>query len=127
MIQILIYTGAIVVLFLFVVMLLDLVKSTVTPTIGWWTLAVAGIATWVLSLLLLRTLNRSVFYGTPNVGVNLVDIRSISRLLFTDYLWAFEVLSLFLLVMIIAVYVLTRPESPKELAAPSDGQVGDKS
>ena len=42
MIQILIYTGAIVVLFLFVVMLLDLVKSTVTPTIGWWTFRASG-------------------------------------------------------------------------------------
>jgi len=112
MIQVLIYTGAIVVLFVFVVMLLDLVRAAPSPSAGWLTVVVSGLAVWFFSVLMLRGLNRAQFLpGTPDS--NLTPIKSISTLLFTEYLWAFEVLSFFLLAMIIAVYVLTRPGKEK--------------
>jgi NADH:ubiquinone oxidoreductase subunit 6 (subunit J) len=70
---------------------------------------VAGVGTWCFSLLLLRTLNFSPFFSGQASHRGATDMRTISRLLFTDYLWPFEVLSLFLLVMIVAIFVLARP------------------
>jgi len=117
MIQVLIYTGAIVVLFLFVVMLLDLVRAPQAPAPGWLTVLLSGVATWFFSLLLLRTLNRAtLFVATPTAEAG--SLRNIARLLFTDYLWPFEVLSFFLLALMIAVYVLTRPETKTEKGKP---------
>src|SRR5947209_5461613 len=62
MVQVLIYTGAIVVLFVFVVMLLNLVRSSPPPSSNWVTLTTTGLGVWFFSLLLLRTLNRSIFF-----------------------------------------------------------------
>ena len=109
MIQILIYAGAIVVLFVFVVMLLNLGKGTGPHTAGWLTVFIAGLAVWSFSLILLRSLNY-MSAGTALVPSGVDDIRKISLLLFNEYLWPFEVLSIFLLALIVAIYALTRPE-----------------
>jgi NADH-quinone oxidoreductase subunit J len=109
MIQILIYTGAIVVLFVFVVMLLDLVKATSAPAFGWATIGITGATVLSIAILLLRALNRATFFA-PLGATNQNDMRSISKLLFMDYLWPFEVLSIFLLALIVAIFALTRPE-----------------
>jgi NADH-quinone oxidoreductase subunit J len=109
MIQILIYTGAIVVLFVFVVMLLDLVKSAATPSFGWISLTLTVIGVWSFSVLLLKAMNRA-FYFNPTSVTGQTDMRSISKLLFMDYLWPFEILSIFLLALIIGIFALTRPE-----------------
>ncbi len=119
MIQILIYTGAIVVLFVFVVMLLNLGKGSGPTAAGWFTALISGAAVWSFSLLLLRTLNRASFSST--VGATPAPtMRTISKLLFNEYLWPFEVLSVFLLALIVAIYCLTRPETADE----SEGEKG---
>jgi len=109
--QILIYAGAIVVLFVFVVMLLDITRASrmnaPRPLLG----IVGGTFTWLFSLLLLRTLNHARFFAAAEGTLpKALEMRSLSKLLFTDYLWPFEVLSLFLLAMIIAIFILARPE-----------------
>ncbi len=109
MVQILIYTGAIVVLFLFVVMLLDIAKGPPTISTGWWMAALTGATVWVFSVLLLRTLNKSGL-PVPTGTLAAVDIRTISKLLFSEYLWPFEVLSIFMLALIVAAFALARPE-----------------
>jgi len=107
MIQILIYTGAIVVLFVFVVMLLNLqtVREN-SPNLLF--LVGAAAAVWLFSLMILRVLTRAI----PNKVVEIPtdQLRAISKLLFTRYLWPFEVLSLFLLVMIVAIFAITRTQ-----------------
>jgi len=107
MIQILIYTGAIVVLFVFVVMLLNLqtVREN-SPNLLF--LVGAAAAVWLFSLMILRVLTRAI----PNKAVEIPtdQLRAISKLLFTRYLWPFEVLSLFLLVMIVAIFAITRTQ-----------------
>ena len=107
MIQILIYTGAIVVLFVFVVMLLNLqtVREN-SPNLLF--LVGAAAAVWLFSLMILRVLTRAI----PNKVVEIPadQLRTISKLLFTRYLWPFEVLSLFLLVMIVAIFAITRTQ-----------------
>lgn len=106
-IQILIYTGAIVVLFVFVVMLLNLQTNKENPS-NLMVLSSAAAAVWFFSLLLLRVLTRSI----PNkvLEVPTDQLRVISKLLFTRYLWPFEVLSLFLLVMIVAIFAITKTQ-----------------
>jgi NADH-quinone oxidoreductase subunit J len=113
MIQVLIYTGAIVVLFVFVVMLLNLQNPTVA-TGRWLTGVLSAAGAWFFALFLVRALNRSAFaQATTSVAG---DMRTISKLLFTDYLWPFEILSVFMLALIVAIYALARPETPEEEA-----------
>jgi len=109
-IQILIYAGAIVVLFVFVVMLLDMsrvVKTGKGP--GWFATLLVTVTGWVFSLFLLRTMNRGNFAPALEHKA-LGSISVVSKILFREYLWPFEVLSVFLLAVIIAAYCLARPE-----------------
>ena len=112
-IQILIYTGAIVVLFVFVVMLLDLGRGPSAHSHGWLTIVGAGATVWFFSLLLLRTLNHAPFFN-PKGSAPAPGMRQIAKQLFTEYLWPFEVLSLFMLAMIVAIYALAKPDTTPE-------------
>ncbi|MBM4316852.1 MAG: hypothetical protein FJ116_05165 [Deltaproteobacteria bacterium] len=107
MIQILIYTGAIVVLFVFVVMLLNLQTNRENSS-NIVFLGVVSASVWLFSLIILRVLTRSI----PNKILEIPEnqLRTISKLLFTRYLWPFEILSFFLLVMIIAIFAITRTQ-----------------
>ncbi len=110
-IQILIYAGAIVVLFVFVVMLLDLSNTIDTGKgAGWFATLLATSTGWLFSLFLLRALNRGVFASAPD-GKMMGSLRVVSQVLFREYLWPFEILSVFLLAVIIAAYCLARPET----------------
>ncbi len=107
MIQILIYTGAIVVLFVFVVMLLNLqVIRENSPNLLF--VGVVSATVWFFSLIILRVLTRAIPTNVTEIPTN--QLRTISKLLFTRYLWPFEVLSLFLLVMIVAIFAITRAQ-----------------
>lgn len=108
--QVLIYAGAIVVLFVFVVMLIDVGRGRQLHTARPFLAVVGGLGTWFLSLMLLRTLNHAQMFSgkAPHESGN--DMRTLSKLLFTDYLWPFEVLSLFLLAMVVAIFVIAKPE-----------------
>jgi len=109
-IQILIYAGAIVVLFVFVVMLLDLSRvSQVGRGPGWFTTLLVTGTGWIFSLFLLRAMNRGTF-AVAEQHKALGSISVVSKILFREYLWPFEILSVFLLAVIIAAYCLARPE-----------------
>ena len=109
MIQILIYAGAIVVLFVFVVMLLNFEKpnerKTRLPII---LLSSAGV--WTFAFILLRVLSKSVGEIPVLETTTRASVRTISKLLFSQYLWPFEVLTVFLLALIVGIFVLARPE-----------------
>lgn len=108
MVQILIYAGAIVVLFVFVVMLLNFERPKEKST-NYWMILLSGVGTWILSLFLLRVLSQTL--GTaPSQGGTPPNLRVVSKLLFTQYLWPFELLTIFLLALIIGIYLLGRPE-----------------
>jgi NADH-quinone oxidoreductase subunit J len=109
MIQILIYAGAIVVLFVFVVMLLNFEKPTEQKTrLPIVILTSAGV--WTLALLLLRVLSKSVGEIPVLETTARASVRTVSKLLFSQYLWPFEVLTVFLLALIVGIFVLARPE-----------------
>ncbi len=124
-VQILVYAGAIVVLFLFVVMLLG--ADLGEPVSDWLTLQNAFLV--ALGLILLTVIGTAVFenviYGqrgdlTPQAVEQFGQVELISKTLFTNYLLAFELASVLLLVGIVGVVWLAR--RPKQQDIQEDNQ-----
>jgi NADH-quinone oxidoreductase subunit J len=132
-IQIIIYAGAIMVLFLFVVMLLnagreDTDEDEASPVPMHRSAMRFGV---VLSALLVVELVWALVsagtlggvFGAPAALPQAVSsVRTIGRALFTDYAFAFEVTSILILVAMVGAVVLARRESPKP-AESTGGQV----
>ena len=114
MAQITVYAGAIMVLFLFVIMLLgaeSLANTEVLPwqkpLAGFLAVALAVEATFIF-LTRARPIGNVV---QPDDSVNTVtNLRALGEALFTDYLLPFEVTSILLLVAMIGAIVLVRKE-----------------
>ena len=106
--QVIVYAGAIAVLFVFAIMVLIPGKEETGPDPlrpqRWLAVPVVGFLALEVALAL-----RSVQFQAPPRG-QLVSggIESIGRLLFTDYLFPFEVTSLLLLAAVVGVVALTR-------------------
>ncbi|MBI5687416.1 MAG: NADH-quinone oxidoreductase subunit J [Verrucomicrobia bacterium] len=106
-IQILVYAGAVIVLFLFVIMLLDLKTENVRQfkrfgVFG--ALVVAGALAWKLTSVVSAVLAAA---AKPVVGTT----EAMGKLLFTQYLLPFEVTSVLLLIAMVGVVVLSRKET----------------
>jgi NADH-quinone oxidoreductase subunit J len=116
-IQIIVYAGAIMVLFLFVVMLLNAPQEDTErdlrvglPAGPLW--AGAALAVF-LAVQLIWALGRSDEFG-PLAGGAVSSVGEIGRTLFTDYAFAFEVTSLLILVAMIGAVVLARREGGRD-------------
>ena len=127
-IQIIIYAGAIMVLFLFVVMLLnahreDEALAVPVPMFG----SSGGGARWIgalLSVLLVLELGwaltriQPTLFDTPSSDVS--SVREIGRRLFTDYAFAFEATSLLILVAMVGAVVIAGKRSDPPRPRTSD-------
>jgi NADH-quinone oxidoreductase subunit J len=105
--QVLIYTGAILVLFLFVLMLLNITReeSAVSAQKGQLIAAVLGALVFAgMMLLLFWNARRPMDPMTEE----LVSMKGLARGLFTDYLLPFEIVGLLLLVAVIGATVVAR-------------------
>ncbi len=130
-VQIIVYAGAIVVLFLFVIMLLgvdrlerldaDRLKGQQVAA------AVVGGAIAVLSVL-------ALFAGDQGAGANAAvtrslqgerDVEGLARLVFTDYVWAFEITSALLGIAVVAAVLLSRRSSEAPIDADDYPEVTD--
>jgi NADH-quinone oxidoreductase subunit J len=135
-VQVIVYTGAIVVLILFVLMLLgiDRVEDLRTERLGGQRalgallavglLAGAGVVAWRWAAdgsddqTNLLTGMRS---ATGRLDPDQADITQIGRTLFTDYVFAFELTAALLTIAVIGAVVLARrPDDPAELPAHPD-------
>lgn len=107
--QIMVYAGAIMVLFLFVIMVLKTDKDKEKPEFTGWK-GIASIAGVVAAAMLIATqvalpwmdhtrLHRDSDYGRP---------QSIGYELFTTYVWPFEIISILLLVGIVGSIMLAK-------------------
>lgn len=111
-VQIMVYAGAVMVLFLFVVMIFDLKEEGKRifsyGAIGnFLKILFAGLFSGLLlSSILFKVSNFG--YLTPDRGAPQYDVRNISKVLFTDYMFAFEILGLMLLVIPIGTVALSR-------------------
>ncbi|MCI0548642.1 MAG: NADH-quinone oxidoreductase subunit J [Candidatus Rokubacteria bacterium] len=104
-VQVLVYAGAIVVLFVFAIMVLIPGKEETGPdplrAQRWLAVPVAGFLLLLAALVL-----RSTVLARPAVGGD--PSGSLYRVLLTDYLFPFEAVSVLLLTAIIGVVALTR-------------------
>jgi NADH-quinone oxidoreductase subunit J len=110
-IQVIVYAGAILVLFLFVVLLLNLREELmVNRFIGSWP---AGFAVSAVLLVIVMNAIKSFVLAPPgNYTVDLIQkethTKALGKVLYTDFLFPFEVASLVLLVAIIGAIVLAK-------------------
>lgn len=124
---IVVYVGAVMVLFLFVVMMLDI--DLVRMREGFWSylpmgLAVAGILVFEM----LMVVGGKSFANMPAVAAPTgSNTKSLAWLLFTDYMYPFEIASFVLLVAIIAAVVLTLRHRPGNKAIDPALQIAVKS
>jgi NADH-quinone oxidoreductase subunit J len=110
-IQVLVYAGAVMVLFLFIIMLLDLrveERRRINPVavIGGAAVAVAFFAQIYLVVGQLRSAGQT-FAPLP---ARTDDVRNVGALLFTDYNLPFQVIGVLVLVATIGVVVLSKRE-----------------
>lgn len=133
-IQVIVYAGAIVILFLFVIMLLGVDKAESLqrePIVGQRPVAVvAGVA--LVGLLLTALLSSAAeVTGAQSVMAPLSDgmpdIDRLGRVLFTDYIYAVEITAVLLTIAVVGAVVLARrsPE-PIDLDEFPDGTVAER-
>jgi NADH-quinone oxidoreductase subunit J len=116
-VQVIVYAGAIVILFLFVIMLLGIDQEDVLdePLRGQRPVAiVAGVALFAGLLLVAKILQPT---GAPSQRGSLTqgDVPNVERLargLFTDFLWPFEITSALLVIAVVGAIVLARRSGP---------------
>jgi NADH-quinone oxidoreductase subunit J len=119
-VQVVVYAGAIVVLFLFVIMLLgvDRAEDLETDPLGGQRPAAAVVAVAGLALLvLLAVRGAQVSSGAHSKVASLnsggSNIVTLGRALFTDYVFAFEVTSVLLVIAVVGAVVLAK-RGPKD-------------
>lgn len=114
--QVLLYTGAILVLFLFVIMLLNVQRESASGWTNPGQVAGAAISSLVFAGVL-GWLSWDAYAGrvlaplTPES----VALKRLSQLLFSDYLLPFEIIGLLLLAAVVAATVLARRPEAGEL------------
>jgi NADH-quinone oxidoreductase subunit J len=108
--QIIVYAGAVMVLFLFVIMLLNLQAEPARETHVAQKLLGAG-AALAVALLLARTFLASpTLAETGAVGPEFGTTQALAQVLFREHVVAFELTSLLLLVAVVGAVVLARRE-----------------
>jgi NADH-quinone oxidoreductase subunit J len=102
-----VYVGAVMVLFLFVVMMLDINLERVRE--GFWrNLPLALVVAVIMLFEMVGVLANRVYGTAPRpVPADYSNTRALGRILYTDYLFAFETAAVILLVAIIAAISLT--------------------
>ncbi len=108
-VQILVYAGAVMVLFLFVIMLLDL-KEEEHRKIKLFGLAAGAVSVGAVATILLRL----IWVGKPGAQLASATLegetKPLGNILFTQYALPFEILSLLLLVAMVGVILLSKKE-----------------
>ena len=116
-VQVIVYAGAIVVLFLFVIMLLGVDKSedlSIEPFPIQRPVAIAiGAAVAGLVIAAVVRARDTLSEGTPLAADDDENVRALARNLFQDHVFAFEFTSILLIVAIAGTVLLTRKEHRK--------------
>ena len=107
---VLVYVGAVMVLFLFVVMMLDINLDRLRE--GFWGyLPLGSIVALLMVVEMSLVLGGSYFHmfehDVPQAEAGFSNVKAVGRLLFTEYVYPFELASVILLVGIVAAVALT--------------------
>ncbi|MFN2443176.1 MAG: NADH-quinone oxidoreductase subunit J [Thermoanaerobaculia bacterium] len=122
--QVIVYAGAIMVLFLFVIMLLNLQheEEQTTRPIQRFLGIVAPVA---LGFTLIYFILKSVFIEADVAVLYLSDVRSIGFRLFESYIFPFEMVSILLLAAIVGALVITQRDRTNPPIAAIPGAAPD--
>jgi NADH-quinone oxidoreductase subunit J len=111
-IQVLVYAGAVMVLFLFIIMLLDL-RVEQLRKINWFVVAGGGVVALAFFLqiyFVVRQLSIARLPFPPLTASKADDVHNIGTLLFTNYNLPFQIIGVLVLVATIGVVVLSKRE-----------------
>ena len=123
MAQVIVYAGAIMVLFLFVVMLLNAPQEDAAewdrahplrrPGIGRFGAMLAGLLIVQLVWALVRINDSGTAVAARGDVAAISSVRSVGRVLFTDYVFAFEATSILILVAMVGAVMLAARETSR--------------
>jgi NADH-quinone oxidoreductase subunit J len=126
-VQVIVYAGAIVVLFLFVIMLLGVDEADdlrTEPLVGQRVAAILiGLGIFALPIAAMASTS---FEATGLVGEldpDVPDINQLGEFLYTRYLYAFEITSLLLVIAVVGAVLLTRKPARRADEIVDEGQV----
>ena len=124
---VLVYVGAVMVLFLFVVMMLDINIARLRE--GFSRVLPLGIVVAVIMLLLMWSVVTSDVFSLNSISdpvpkaADFSNTKALGSVLYTDYVFAFEIAAVILLVAIIAAISLTMRKRPKTKYQNSSDQI----
>jgi len=113
-VQVIVYAGAIIVLVLFVIMLLNLRPVEERVPTAWQAAAIAVAALILLVVLTSIMSARSLMPQTGPPPADFGKVAPLGRLLFTRYVYAFEVVAALLLLAVVGAVALIRRPDPGE-------------
>jgi NADH-quinone oxidoreductase subunit J len=108
---VLVYVGAVMVLFLFVVMMLDINLDRLRE--GFWSYLPLGATVGILMVIEMALILGRNYFGLgampapPDPGAGYSNTKELGRVLYTDYVYPFELAAVVLLVAIVAAIALT--------------------
>ena len=108
---VLVYVGAVMVLFLFVVMMLDINLDRIRE--GFWSYLPLGASVGILMVLEMALVLGGRYFDLaaapvpPDPGAGYSNTRALGKIIYTDYVYPFELAAVLLLVAIIAAIALT--------------------
>lgn len=112
-VHIVVYAGAIMVLFLFIIMLMNLNEDT-EPQRTWLTKIIAAVAGGLMLFVLVGSLKGSEqlalnVYGSSQIGL----VKNLGQVLFKDFLFPFEIASVLLLAALVGAILIGKKEATK--------------
>lgn len=109
-VHIIVYAGAIMVLFLFIIMLLNLNKET-EPHKSTLLKVAAIVSGSTLGLLLLSSLKtQQIYLQAEKINNNLGTVKNLGKILFTDYLLPFEISSILFIAAMVGAVILAKKD-----------------
>jgi len=126
---VLVYVGAVMVLFLFVVMMLDINLDRLRE--GFWSYLPLGAIIALLMVTEMALVLGGNYLGlfessVPQAASDASNVQAVGRLMFTEYMYPFELASVILLVGIVAAVALTQREKRKNKSVDASQQVFGK-
>jgi NADH-quinone oxidoreductase subunit J len=127
---VMVYVGAVMVLFLFVVMMLDINLDRLRE--GFWGYLPVGALVGILMLVEMAMVLGGSYFGLevmpapPAAAESFSNTRELGRVLYTDYVYPFELASLVLLVAMVAAVALTLRKRKGLKSIPPSEQVAVK-
>jgi NADH-quinone oxidoreductase subunit J len=116
-VQIIIYAGAILILYLFVLMLLNLKSEEryLHRRHSWYIIGVAAMSGELMVMLLASSYAGAPGQATPETVEQIGNSTALGILMFSDYLLPFEIVGIFLLGAIVGAIVLTKNPTRADL------------